>query len=922
MIDLGDLLAVLGRFERARAVLDEALAIRRAAFGDDHPDTASAYGMAGFAAYKRGDWPAARASLEKALAVQKAFDGEESLGVASTLFNLGQALLVMNERGRPRCSRADAVDPPQAPGRRPPRHRLGPQRGRRPPLGLRRLGRRPLVLRAGPGGPPQGVRPGPSRHGRVAPQRRGDLARAPADTAKALSLIDQALKVEESRLGLDHPETGRTLLIRGIARATGGRLADARADFRRALEIQQHVYGPRSAVAALAWGQLGQVETARKDYPAARRCYESALAIQREALGGGHPAAVLSRGNIAYLAFLEKDYLAARRELESWLPLRVALTRDVLATLSEAEALAFVESSPGSAVFLSIYRNLPDGPDVTAAKAFEAVAATRAQATRLLAARRALARGNPATLPRRQRLAAVRGRLAELALSGTSADRFREEMTTLDREKEELERSLAREGSPTPATPAAPAAGPAELAARLPADVAVVELCAVQVIGPPQQTGGEPSYTWRYEAFVLRRGEAPERPRLTWVHLGPAEELLRAATNFRKAIADFSSGRAAAATPVDAPAAALRKGLWDPIEPHLVGCSTVVIIPDDTLTRIPWAALPGRTTGTYLVDDYALATAGHVEQIATLLGRGPSPGGSRLLVGGVDYGMSSPAPELAASVIPGPAHRARALVPGRRPDWPPLGATSDEIRLVAGLAPMPNDVQRLEAGAASEAALRDRLPGARFVHLATHGFFADEVFRSAFHIDPTRETIRLGGVDLLGRRSTVTSRNPLILSGVVLAGANRPHDPLAGGDDGIMTAEEVADLDLGANELVVLSACETGLGEVAGGEGVLGLQSAFHLAGARSVVASLWKIDDDATRAIMREFYAALWRDSPPAGKAQAIRRAQRAMIRGYDPAARSIPRGIAGFDRPVTRPGKPLHPYYWAAFTLYGDWR
>jgi CHAT domain-containing protein len=127
---------------------------------------------------------------------------------------------------------------------------------------------------------------------------------------------------------------------------------------------------------------------------------------------------------------------------------------------------------------------------------------------------------------------------------------------------------------------------------------------------------------------------------------------------------------------------------------------------------------------------------------------------------------------------------------------------------------------------------RRELPDARFVHLATHGFFADESLRSAFHLDPTRDRIIVGGVPLLGRRSTVTARNPLLLSGIVLSGANQAETG-ASHKPGIFTAEEVAELDLSGTELVVLSACETGLGEVAGGEGVFGLQRAFGLAGAR-----------------------------------------------------------------------------------------
>src|SRR5262249_23974267 len=125
-------------------------------------------------------------------------------------------------------------------------------------------------------------------------------------------------------------------------------------------------------------------------------------------------------------------------------------------------------------------------------------------------------------------------------------------------------------------------------------------------------------------------------------------------------------------------------------------------------------------------------------------------------------------------------------------------------------------------------------------------------------------------------RDAPVARNPLVLSGLVLAGASRPSpkiDETTHDDLGILTAEAIAGLSLQDLELVVLSACETGLGTVAGGEGVFGLQRAFHLAGAHTVVASLWKVDDAATRKLMSLFYSNLWEQGMPA--AEALRQAQ-----------------------------------------------
>src|SRR4029077_15609722 len=151
-------------------------------------------------------------------------------------------------------------------------------------------------------------------------------------------------------------------------------------------------------------------------------------------------------------------------------------------------------------------------------------------------------------------------------------------------------------------------------------------------------------------------------------------------------------------------------------------------------------------------------------------------------------------------------------------------------------------------------------------------------------------------------------RHPGLLSGVVFAGVNLPERKP---EETILTALEAAELDLAKVELVVLSACETGRGQVAGGEGVLGLQRAFQLAGARSVVASLWRVPDEETHQLMREFYRRVWSDKP-ATKAEALRQAQLWMLENWKP------RGV--LNRPA--PQGPSPPYYWAAFVLSGDWR
>jgi CHAT domain-containing protein len=195
-----------------------------------------------------------------------------------------------------------------------------------------------------------------------------------------------------------------------------------------------------------------------------------------------------------------------------------------------------------------------------------------------------------------------------------------------------------------------------------------------------------------------------------------------------------------------------------------------------------------------------------------------------------------------------------------------------------------------------------------------------------------------GDLFTLEQNRLTYQRNPLLLSGLVLSQANR--NPEAG----LMTAEEVAALDLRGVELAVLSACETGLGRVADGQGVYGLQRAFQEAGARSLVVSLWSVSDPATSLLMEEFYSQLWSAKPPS-KLEALRQAQLKLLRHpelIEARQRQLRlvlekqklaegvgmRGPGKISVLLPQGGKVeaepsrSHPAYWAPFVLSGDWR
>jgi CHAT domain-containing protein len=184
--------------------------------------------------------------------------------------------------------------------------------------------------------------------------------------------------------------------------------------------------------------------------------------------------------------------------------------------------------------------------------------------------------------------------------------------------------------------------------------------------------------------------------------------------------------------------------------------------------------------------------------------------------------------------------------------------------------------------------------GRRVLHFATHGFVRDDLLRN---LRRRRQHAWLGA-DL--ERQLAAEPDAMNLAGLALSGANVRRG--GGDDDGILTAREASHLDLDGVDLVVLSACETALGKPESGEGVLGLVQGFEMAGARQVVGSLWKVDDDATRAMMERFYTS-W--SPRDGAkgttaAEALRRAQQ-YVRSHK---------------------RWSHPYYWAPWILWGSGR
>lgn len=315
---------------------------------------------------------------------------------------------------------------------------------------------------------------------------------------------------------------------------------------------------------------------------------------------------------------------------------------------------------------------------------------------------------------------------------------------------------------------------------------------------------------------------------------------------------------------------------WKPISDALRGVRRVYLSPDGVYCQININTLRNPETGRYVLDEREIVpvtTTGELTEFSPVKRTGKP---TALLFGYPDYGPI--ARRLRSERVATTRQPARTRL-SRDGFYEPLPATRQEVSDIGQLLRATFAVSTyMQTDAREEVIKKARSPAV--LHIATHGFFETDT--------------------ALGQ----TLQSPLFRSGLVLAGANRvlqaeARTDLFGQpqqDDGILTAYEAMNLNLGQTDLVVMSACQTGLGEVRNGEGVYGLQRAFNVAGAKSLLMSLWKVDDHVTRQLMTAFYRNWLGILGKTGdKVRAFRLAQQSIRKRYP------------------------HPFYWGAFVLVG---
>jgi CHAT domain-containing protein/Tfp pilus assembly protein PilF len=866
-----------GDYVRAEPLCQRALIIREKALGPWHPDFADSLRDLAFIRVDKGDYASAELLCERALTIKERELGPEHPGLASYIHNL--ALFCQTQRNyvkaEPLYRRALAIRE-KMPGPEHPAvastlnnlaniYRDKGDYANAEPLYKRALSIRKKAL---------GL-----EHPDVA-QSLNNLAVLywyEGDYAKAEPLYQRALVIKEKRLGPEHISLATSLNGLAVLYFNKGAYTKAETLHRRALAIREKTLGPKHPEVAISFNNLALVYAKNGDYAKAEPLFQRALGIREKSLGPEHPDAADSLNNLAMLnaakgniaqaiAFQSRANNISERDLT--LNLAIGSERQKLAylaifsrqtdfTLSLHSQIAPDDPQALNLAFTTMLRRKGRGLDVMA----NTVSALRRRATL----------EDQALL---DQLAEARSRFAALTLRESDAakpETYLTRLKPLEEEVEKLEaelssRSIEFRAQAQPATLAA-------VQAALPAGSTLVEF----TVFTPQELSTGKSKPPRYVAYVLAaQGE------LRWVDLGDAEIIDRAVNAWRKALRDPSR------TDAERFARAADEKIMRPVRSLLGETRHLLIAPDGLLNLIPFAALVDEHKR-YLVERYAISYLTSGRDLLRLQTSEPSRSAPLIVAnpifgrvetifmrGSQGLGNSQAGDQVWGQIDPTEVF------------FQSLPRTEPEALAIKALLPEASLLLREQA---TETALKQsRAP--HILHIATHGFFLNDQGATMVETlgvpsdDSLRSSLRLS-------KWAAKIKNPLLRSGLALARVNERH---GGNDDGVLTALEVASLDLWGTKLVVLSGCDTGIGEVKNGEGVYGLRRALMLAGSETQVLSLWPVLDGETLNLMTGYYRRLLKGG---GRGEALRQIQLGMLND----------------------AKLRHPYYWASFIQAGEW-
>ncbi len=801
-----------GRYEEAETLYKRAIRIKERTLGPDHPEVGQIMNNLAILYWNQGRYAEAEPLYGRALKIKEEALGPEHAVVAKSVKNLA---ILYQDQGR--CEEAEQ-------------------------LFLRALGIKEKAL--GPEHPDVAI-------------SLNDLAglyNEQGRYAEAEPLYGRSLKIKEKALGPEHMTVAYGLNDLASFYSDQGRYDEADSLYRRALAIRERAFGDRHPDVAQSLNDLAHLFRRQGRYSEAGPLLERALIIREEALGPDHPEVAQT------LSDLTKNYcdldesVQAFRNYDRLRKSRKNFIESVFSYASEGQKIRYIKKYPLiDNVYFSFVIRAED--EVSKATALEMILNSKAVIIDVLSAEKEVASGSndEETLEKLERHRQVCGEIATFSLAGAShlePDIYRARLKQLYGAKDSLETDLSRRlvGFRAELLPDRPTVS--DVAAALPANGVLWEF----VLYSPfdfRGTGTEEERTGpaRYLAFGLDR-----HGRVTMVDLGSAVVIDSLVGQARRQIYDargvvYTSYAGESERELAEVTGALYEKVFSPLEAGLRPGDRILISPDGQLNLLPFEILPA-PDGEYVIEKYGISylSSGRdllrfrkdrVRSNWALVMADPAfdlqgSAVSRRTVEGIDRSGGS-------GILTIPDRGASRCL---RQRFLPIPFTREECLCAASALREKAHLETISL--VGEEVLEEYLKGMSespcVIHLATHGYFCED-------LDPKDDRIL---------------ENPLLRSGLVLAGANRLIDEGWGevehGEDGILTALEVSGLNLTGTELAVLSACETGMGEIRNGEGVYGLRRAFQHAGSESILMSLWRVPDRETSLLMENFYA-IWLD-------------------------------------------------------------
>lgn len=854
--NMATLYASLGRYAESEALYRRAMDIDLKTLGRNSPSVATNLEGVAHLYEMEGRYAPAEPILKGALAIYQQAYGPEHPAVATVLYDIG---LLYEYQGRhaeaePQIKKALAID----------EKILGPDK------------QEVAAILAG----------------------LGMVYRAEGKYKDAEIVEKRSLEIDEKTLGPEHPTTGAALNLLGALYQSEGRYADAEPLYARFLGIIVKALGPENPGVAAGLNNFASVLTKMGLFAQAEPSFKRAIAIEEKTLGPDHPDLAGSLVNLAMMYVAQGRYSDAAPLFERALDIIHRRFQYGFAYMSEKDRLQFLATVqyifPGYFSFSFAQRE--HDPSV-AARMYDVILWEKGAIGTSVAALRAqvAATGDPEALKLLDDLTAKKSEASQLA--SARAPGWEAEQSRVNAEANSLEQKLARRVSSLGEKDTLARATWQDVRKDLRPEEAAVEYVRYQF-----HDGKAFTNNYRYIALVV----TPKSTLPSLVSLGDARKLesapmadYRAAVGRTRGVAPKAPAQAQQGA-TNPNSSAAYDAFWKPLESALGGATRIYVSTDGVLNQIPMG-LFADADGKLLLEKYDLRPVNSTKDL--LRTQHPAPAKTAVLLGNPKFDLSeTDARAMLAKLDAGDSRQpqyATATAPASHPETatrsreaqagplPPLPATQVEIDAVGKLLGGAGwKVEPFTRDAALEEVL-DRQRSPRLLHVATHGFFLSDQDLARSKKDSADQS--LGAED------------PMLRSGLFFAGADRAESgaaPISGLEDGVLTAYEAAQLDLQGTELVVLSACETGLGEQQNGEGVFGLRRGLQEAGAESILMSMWSVPDRETQELMALFYQN-WLSG--ADKHEALRQAQ---IK----------------EREVVRQrySKDL-PFYWGAFVLVG---